>query len=348
VLPYPFDLPFQHHQPLVFLGGDVFTRTRGPAGPAELVTALGVVHPLRRLGPAMTLVRHHLSRSRDEARRLVQAELAARQPGGMDALRYFVEYLVPAFAERDRGEEPPPDALTVREARPADLYAEVDACLDGLPAPDLPAPALWLCGRVWPLRAMPPGEGRLWVRWGEAPLGLTDEYRPVSTLRDEWHQAVRRFVSRAAARVAERCRRGGRLPAPEAAREEVARSGCVQRGDLLFLPGEPPWLGHVIPPHYNRVLGGPSRRDLAITAPLELPPKLYLLAVYRRNPAGRWEPFAPPHGLCLGPGPPAVRPESPGLALAAYLRWAAVRIAANGQFHVSDGPAAASYKLAAA
>ena len=50
-----------------------------------------------------------------------------------------------------------------------------------------------------------------------------------------------------------------------------------------------------------------------------------------------WERYRPPNGLCLGGSAPVARPESPGVALAAYLRWAAQRVASNGRFHSSDG-----------
>jgi hypothetical protein len=109
----------------------------------------------------------------------------------------------------------------------------------------------------------------------------------------------------------------------------------LQDGDLLFLPGNPPRVGHLLPSHYNHVLGRQSHRDLAMTAPLVLPPQVVSPRVYKRT-SERWEPMHLPHGLCLGGDPPRDRPNSPGLTLAAYLRWAAVRIATNGRFNAND------------
>jgi hypothetical protein len=337
VLTYPFDLSFQRQQPLVFLGPDVFTRTRGPEGPAALVSALGVVHPLRPLGPARTLAEQHRRLNRPEARRLIQVELTRLDASRFtDALAYFVDYLAPAFAERDWGEGPRPEASLTGERPAGDWSLEIDRCGDAVPLPEPPTPSLWMCGRAWLLREKPLEEGRLGVRWGTTTLGLTGEYRPVATLAAEWQAAAQRYFTQAAAGIREKVSRSEAPPVLAPALEELTRTGCVRRGDLLFLPGTPPRLGHVIPAHYNRVLGVDSRGDLAMTAPLLLPPELYALCVYRRSSTGGWNAFMPPHGLCLGSGPPEAGPESPGLRLAAYLRWAAQRIASNGIFHSSD------------
>jgi hypothetical protein len=58
--------------------------------------------------------------------------------------------------------------------------------------------------------------------------------------------------------------------------------------------------------------------------------------IYLRDAAGRWRPFRLPHGLCLGGGMPTSWPSDPGLALVAYLRAVANRVASAGRFHEAD------------
>jgi hypothetical protein len=92
----------------------------------------------------------------------------------------------------------------------------------------------------------------------------------------------------------------------------------------------------VLPTHYNHTLHRDSCGDLAIAAPLNLRPRLSSLRVFIRSTGANWQPFDPPNGLCLGRDPLDELPDSPGLALVGYLRWAAVRLAANGKFHAND------------
>jgi hypothetical protein len=337
MLTYPFDLSFQALQPLVVLDGDVFVKTRRGPARAELVTALGVVHPLRRFCSAADLAGHHRRLNGEQARRMVQAEMVTRLHSGgyTDTLRFFVEHLVPAFARRDQGEDCL-DGTPPAGAEGLDLIAEAAAIAEDLPPPRPPSPSLWLCGRVWNLTPGGGREGTLHVRQGEKTFGLGGSFTLVRALMTAWQQQIKDRLAQAIARIEVRI--PPRPPDPELtrAREELARQRYVQRGDLLYLPGEPPRLAHVLPPHKNHVLGRFCERDLAIAAPLHLPPRITGPHIVVKTARG-WERYRPPNGLCLGGSAPAARPESPGVALAAYLRWAAQRIASNGRFHSSDG-----------
>jgi hypothetical protein len=334
---YPFGLPFQGQQPLVFLGGEVFAKTRQPPGAATLVSALGVEHPLRSLGPAREMSGRHLRLNREEVHRLFLSEIAARQRlhGDTETLRYFVEYLAPAVSARDWAENPGAGPPAPQGPQPEDWSAGIGDVLDRTPVPEVPSPSLWMLGRAWLLGPQPPRPGHLCVRRGDAVFGVTGEYHLVRTLEQQWRAAAHKHLAESARGLAAAGPSEGE--ALRAARAELARSGCVERADLLYVPGPPPLLGHRLPAHYNRVLGRQCERDLAVALRLALPPQVSGLQLLLRGPGGRWEPYTPPHGLCLGDGPPDGRPETPGLAVAAYLRWAALRLAANGQFHAGDG-----------
>jgi hypothetical protein len=181
------------------------------------------------------------------------------------------------------------------------------------------------------------------VRRGQTCLGLTGEQSPVSVLEAEWRRDVQRHLAEGAERIVEQARRHQPAADRGPAADELARNGFVRRGDLVLFDGRPPLLGYVLPTHYNHVLGRQSRGDLALAAPLQLPPQLTPPRLLQRAAGGRWEPYQPPHGLCLGGGLPQDRPQTPGLTLAAYLRWAALRLAANGKFHSSDANSSFAY-----
>ena len=91
-----------------------------------------------------------------------------------------------------------------------------------------------------------------------------------------------------------------------------------------------------MPPHYNTALGRATGRDLALVAALTFPPQIGSLQVYGRASSGTWHAVTLPHGLCLGKSPRGTIANQPGLALAAYLRWAAARVAVNGRFNQYD------------
>jgi hypothetical protein len=167
-------------------------------------------------------------------------------------------------------------------------------------------------------------------------LGPTGETISVGQVDRRWREAVSGFVTQAADRLIDAGVDLAPGAAVAAARQEIARTNCLQRGDLIFLAGSPSRVGHVLPPHYNRVLGRQSHRDLAMMVALTRPPRIESPEVFVCDGQGRWRPFHLPHGLCLGGSPPDIRPETPGLALLAFLRWSACRIASNGAFHAND------------
>src|SRR5688500_10284336 len=94
---------FQCLQPVVFArGGEVYLKTRRQAGAVTLVTASGVVHPLRRMCSPGALMGHIRRDNAANARQLLEAELARRRAAACsDVLRYVVEQLAPSFGARD-------------------------------------------------------------------------------------------------------------------------------------------------------------------------------------------------------------------------------------------------------
>ncbi len=339
---FPFDATLQRLEPLFVRDGEIFVKTRQDHGEATLVTAQGVAHPLRRLCTARTWQQHMLRLNRPLLREQLAQERAQRSPSGeTGALRYFVEYLAPSFQARDwdegyRDEAAPASAPTQAAPEPGDWAAEIAALVENVPLPEVPSPSFWLFGRVWGLAARATAPTALHVRFGQEILGLTGDYVLAQKLETQWKQRCQALVATLAQRLVDRAQTGPVPPHLQQALDEIARCGAYEHGDLLFLSGRPPRLGHVLPSHYNRILGRQTNRDLAVVALLQLPPSISHPTVYQRNCAGRWEPCPLPNGLCLGGGPPEDRPTTPGLALAAYLRWAALRIAANGKFHASD------------
>lgn len=326
----------QRLQPLVLCDGDVYAKTHQQSGVATLVTALGVEHPLRRLVSARTLLEHHQRSNRQAFCQLLQAECMRQNARACsDPLGYFLTYLLPAFLERDWYE----DYLTVAPTSPAppvDVTAEMAELAGHCPVPHIPFPALLVLGRVWKLAASPPVQENVYVRFGSTTMSLTGEFVPVGALERIWREEVQRFVTDMGRQVVQKENLQGDSMTLQRAHDELTRIGCLQYGDVLFIAGTPPRLGYVIPPHYNRSFGHQSQRDLAMTAPLALPPTIGGLGVYQRTAPGRWMPVSPPHGLCLGPNPEGSMADTPGLALAAYLRWAAWRVASNGRFHEHD------------
>jgi hypothetical protein len=338
---FPCGTSLQRAQPLVFgWEGELYLKTRSRHGAATLVTASAVAHPLRRLCVFRDLIEHLIRLNARRGRQLLEMELARRSAANCtDPLRYVVDHLAPSFCERDWNEAYQEDVGTESgRAVQVDLSVEMAAVTEAIPAPTFSVPSLWLYGRVWALRPRTVVPTAMYVRLGDGEaLGLTGEYTLASAVESQWRTTVETFVAAAAARLAARERPGEVSLALHSAREAIARNGYWQCGDLLFLPGNPPRLGYVLPTHHNRVLGCQSDHDLAMTSALHMPPSISLLSAFRRSAAGEWLPFHAPHGLCFGSGPPTVSPVSPGLALAAYLRWAALRIAANGKFHALDG-----------
>jgi hypothetical protein len=326
-------------EPLFVLDDETFIKTeRSPDG-AHFVTALGVVHPLRRLCSIRVLAEQCVRRNATSIGRLVRDGVARlRADCQTDDLIYFMETLAPAFQGRDWSEHFDID-LCPTPAEPKflrDFSQQIDELSEAFPPIVLPSPSYLVLDSFRMLIADAAAAGVDHVRYNHQILVPTGETVSVGQVNRKWREGVSGFVTQSARRLVAAYSDGAPSPSVSEAREEIARTGHVQRGDLIFLAGPPSRLGHVLPPHYNRVLGRQSDRDLAMMLPLTRPPRITPPEVFARDSQGRWRPFHLPHGLCLGGSPPDIRPESPGLALLAFLRWAACRIAANGAFHAND------------
>lgn len=336
MLSFPYGQAMQRLQPLVLVGEDVYVKTRQERGGATLVTALGVEHPLRRLCSARTLVEHHQRLNWRACRELLHAACARQNASACtDPLGYFLTYLVPAFVARDWTESRL-SVAPVSGVMPPDVSAAMEELARHCPFPPVPCPSLWVLGRVWYLAATAPRPGCVHVQYDGTTLGLTGEFMAVKALESTWYEHMHGFVVEAAAPLLQRGKPQSDVVTLRSAQHEVARAGVLQCSDLLFIAGTPPRLGYVLPPHYNRSLHRQSNNDLAMAAPLTLPPTIGGLEAYQRDAAGRWGPARLPHGLCLGPAPVSRMQDAPGLALAAYLRWAAWRVASNSRFHELD------------
>jgi hypothetical protein len=330
---------FLQLEPVVVLGDELYVKTDRSDDDVNLVTAMGVKHPLRRLCSKRTLDEQFVRRNAEVVGRLIRAGLARVQADNqLDDVRYFVEGLLPAFQGRDWSDQFELDFFPV-PAEPTivpDVVGQIDELSSAFPTPVLPSPSFLILGWFRMLRTEPAAAGGDHVLHGREMLGPTGETISVGQVDRRWREAVSGFVTQAADRLIDAGVDLAPGAAVAAAREEIARTGCLQRGDLIFLAGSPSRVGHVLPPHYNRVLGRQSDRDLAMMVALTRPPRIESPEVFVRNGQGRWHPFHLPHGLCLGGSPPEIRPETPGLALLAFLRWCACRIASNGAFHASD------------
>jgi hypothetical protein len=332
-----FGHDFERLQPLVFLEDAVYVKTRRPAGPATLISALGVVHPLRALCSGRTLAEHRVRHNQGALMQVLAAELARHEALG-SPLVYFLA-LAAAVHGRDWGEEP--RATDVDSAALlAEALGELRGVIAHLPDPRLPLPALLVLGRVWHLvpASAPAVAGRVHVRWRETVLGLSGEYDLLRDLESAWWDCACQYLTAEVERHARSlCERSTvQASALASAQAHLERDGVLQVGDLLLIQGQPPLLGHVVPPHYNTALGRATGRDLALVAALTFPPQIGSLQVYGRAPSGTWHAVTLPHGLCLGKSPRGTIANQPGLALAAYLRWAAARVAVNGRFNQYD------------
>lgn len=337
-LRFPVDQTLQQLAPLVFLDDWIWVKTRRGHRPLILRTAFSVAHAFSRLCSLRALHDHQRRVNRLNVRLHLATELTRRDAADWtDQLRYFIEHLVPAVNQRDWDESyEVSNALPLR-APAQDWTGDIAARAEATPFTDLGAPSVLIGGRMWRLQdVQSPPINRMHVCYQKKCFVLSGEYILVRTLAEEWRGRVLDFVARSATEIASKLSRTQNDMALHEAREEIERIGYLQRGDLLFLPGNPPRLGHMINDHFNRVLGRESHQDLAMTAPLELPAKISFPSVYQRTNSGSWHALTLEHGLCLGSDPPSERPESPGLALAAYLRWASIRIAMNRRFHASD------------
>jgi hypothetical protein len=326
-------------EPVVMLPDGVYVKAAGPAagssGPS-LVTALGVIHPLRRFGSVRNLAEHGLRLNRRAIGAMLSETLERRASADwVNPLRYFVCQLAPAFMAEDWDPEAPEaPAPPAGSARP-DLAEEIALAAGEAPGPQHPAPSLWTLGRVWLLADGLETRGRVWVRSGDQCLGVTGHFFTVHNLETQWQTQLAQYVAGKVEFWVQAYARPGDEPDLRQASAEVARTGAFRMGDLVFIAGSPPAVGHIIPPHYNQALGRDSDHDLALTAHLILPLKLAGLGLFERSSDGRWHAVSPPHGFCLGQAPHGVV-QGP-TAVLAYLRWAAIQVVKNGgRFHEAD------------
>jgi hypothetical protein len=335
-----FNADFVMLEPLVFLGDEVYAASERANDGVTFVTWQGHEFRLRWFCSRRTLEEQSTRLNFAIVREQLRAELTRSGHGGLlDDLRFFIEGLVPDFQHRDWLEHFEPESAleSCQLVYGPDLAAEIDELARGLPKPVMPSPSYLLLGRFRHLRPTVAEVIGDHVRTGNnghlAPTGVSV---PLGYIERRWQKTVENYVTRTAKRLTGLMRVPTPSPALAAARQEMAATGSVQRGDLLFLDGQPARVGHILPPHYNKVLGRICDRDLAMMTVLSRPPSIGSPQVFMRDEQGIWNRHHLEHGLCLGSSVPALRPETPGLALLAYLRWAAWRIASNGIFHVDD------------
>jgi hypothetical protein len=324
--------------PLVVLADGVFGLSARPTSGPTLVSALGVHHPLRLLMPPRVWQEHTARATRAEFVRTVGERAARARASSVDLVAHFVEVIVPGARGRDWGDawSPAPDAG--RAANPAPPAPDVDLIARRIAAPAPPCPGMWAANRVWRLAPQAEPSG-VHVRVGSELLALTGEFVTTAAVIDDWRGAVEQLAESAARALIEaagQSRRG----TVAAAMAELDATGVVQRGPLLLLSGNPLRVGHLMPPHFNVSLDRDVRGDVALATALIVPAPaagMGALEVFARTRHGTWERAPLPRGICLGAGVPARPPGlDRNLAAVAYLRWAAIRIAANGRFHEHD------------
>lgn len=339
-LSYPLDLNFQSVQPIFVLDNRFLILSSDQPPVAMLETAAGGRHGLVEWGAIDTLCRAARDAVIPAAERLLAEALPRSLAAlGTDPLAYVVDYLAGAFAKRDWSDQAYDPKPLAAQLASVDWSVAVRRIAREIPVPKIEPPVMLLLGRAWKLDGHPYQPGCFQVfdsgRW----IRLSGDYYLLGRLAADWQTRVREFISLAAEQLLAEAGKLGATSSVSEARRELERTGFVERGELVFLEGQPPRLGHIVPRHYNRTLQRDVNRDLAVTSPLIMPPTAYpsrsALCVYERV-GGKWRPAHLPHGLCLGDEAPRHAQDSPGIGLAAYLRWGAERIAENGAFHSSD------------
>ncbi len=327
--------------PNVILPDGLYTRTRkSRSGTTTLITAREEEQPLRRLVGLEHFNDHVAHRNGSAVRRFLQDEVeTARARISDQALRHFVDFLLPTFLERDCSRVSMSDWDSDFDFPFAsdDPSGVIDGLAREVPRMRLPVPSVVMSDRLIVLRSLDSPPMGLRVHHKGCHLGPTGEEPALADFLVRWQIEAQAWLDRT---------RDGLVQISEVpesktsrlAREEVRRLGHYQRGDLFFLPGSPPAIGHVLPPHFNWTLRRDSIGDLAIVAALTFPARLGPPRVVVKDSQGRWVALHLTHGLCLGGVPPGGPSCPSGLTLMAYLRWAAIRAAGNGAFHANDLP----------
>jgi len=310
--------------PLVVVDGHVLVGTSDPGGVGQITTAGGQLLQLHLCGSYAVLQRHHVRLNARQIRARADAELAS----GLDPLEAFLalarDYRVLTTVGAQSSESVP-SAKTGTLSDPVEL-------LRAEPLPPVPEPCLLEDDVVYTLQA---GDrrARWFTRRPHVLLGTGRRFcvtrtppLPLGTLE---MAAEARFSRMAIPGPGV----GPRCPPEEltGARIEIAQTGAVRRGALLYLPGEGR-LGHLLPSGFSTRRRASAGTNVAVTIPWPGLPEPAQLRPYRLLRSGRWEQIPLPHGVCLGTGPEPVR-VTPAL----YLEWAAGRIATNrGKWHESD------------
>jgi hypothetical protein len=342
-LVFPTEGALQAIQPLLITAEGLYFSGGDGESAASLVSALGIVHPLRRLCDVRVLQRHAVRVNAGAIRVRLSAEFAAKSAERVpDPLSLFVEAMVSGLSARDSSNEfLYEDQFNAPVAEVVDQSAELEKVIRQASAlKGLPLPSLCVLGRAWLLTHASTTPPWVHVRYQGGLLAMNGDYVTLKKLRAEWDAEISDRCKEAAAHFS------AVPPAAESeqlriARRELSRSGFVANGDLLFLATRPIRVGCVIPPHYNHALGQGVGKDLALTAPFSFPPGIPSnseLIIYRRGANGGWE--AMPRAVCLGSVPSVNAGQGAaeaGINLLAFLRFGAIRIAANGRFHEHDG-----------
>lgn len=311
-------LEFQQLQPVLLREGMAWV-AGGNATGAELVFPSGGRLPLRQFCPVATLAGH--SRRAQGPVLLAHAMAAAPQPPAPgQAVAAFLGVVLPGLARWDAK-----GAVPQEPARLAAGPVALPEVMRLLPEPALPQPSVLIFGRFWMLA---PGKDaqRLRAEVHGRSLVSTGQYRNVRDISASWAASSFSLLQG-------ECQRR-KLAFPEdgpglaEAQRAFREQGLVERGDLLLVGGNPPLLGHVLPE---------SGRNLAIAAPFTFPVQVPPsgLSVLERH-GSQWRHSARENGVCLGAAPDVsewAQASSPAVGLALFLRFAAVRFAANGKFH---------------
>jgi hypothetical protein len=323
-------------QPLFIAGSRLFVRSEAAGCQALVVCPNGITIPLGELCSNEDFQRRHLRRSREWFRQSVEAAIAKRALGCLGLLGLVVDVLLPGIRARDFGTEF--DTLgAASPIRPAVDSREANVDYNAIPPLELPATALNVYGRFWLLAEGVARRRQTHVWFGHRCLVPTGDYWSASTLSKQWQANLEAVAESIASKIMSAGTTAPESQAVIRASQAVREHGAFEEGDLVFINGQPPRLGCVIPAHQNQVVGAIGAKQYAITTTLRhpIPATVTDFQVYRRTAAHRWEPFQ--HNLCLGERGHFYIEHSPALANWAHLRWAAERIAINGRFHVNDG-----------